>query len=75
MGKIFETRRPAVSDLFEGAVAKRPLVLVDVPVFRNGEVVYALNLSLPPETFLTVFARQGLAGDWTAALIDRSPEP
>lgn len=67
-----ETRSPQVSGLMAGAVATTPLYLVEVPVIRNGEVVYLLNLSLPIERLGTVLGNQGLPAGWWAALMDRS---
>jgi hypothetical protein len=38
--RIFAKGTPVVSDLFLGAVTKRPMIGIDVPVFHNGKVVY-----------------------------------
>ncbi len=38
--KVFATRRPYYSNLFFGAVKKRLIVTVEVPVMRDGEVLY-----------------------------------
>ena len=69
--QVFATGSPAVSDLFLGAVANRLVVVVDVPVFRDGNVAHVVSLSLFPESFRTAFSAQGPDGAWTAAIIDR----
>jgi two-component sensor histidine kinase len=48
--RVFDTKQPVVSDLYVGAVSRRPFLLVDVPVIRNGQVRYALNMAMQPET-------------------------
>jgi hypothetical protein len=45
-------------------------VVVDVPVLRDGKVVYDLAASLPLTTFENAIARQRLAADWTIAVFD-----
>ena len=51
--QVFATRAPHYSDLFVGAVKHQPIVTVEVPVLRDGEVVYGfpsaprLRLSRP----------------------------
>ena len=49
--KVFATRRPQYSNLFVGAVKKQPIVTVEVPVLRDGAVVYDISFSPPIEIF------------------------
>lgn len=42
--KVFATKSPQYSNLFTGVVQKRPLVTVEVPVLRDGEVLYDVSL-------------------------------
>ena len=51
-----ETSRPIVSDLLIGAVANSLVLVVNVPVLRDGEPIYITNLPLPPERILAVLA-------------------
>ncbi len=68
---VMETKKPFVSNLFIGAVTRRPLFIVNVPVLRNGDIVYFLNLSLEPERMRDVILEAPLAAGWTAAIADR----
>jgi signal transduction histidine kinase/ActR/RegA family two-component response regulator len=67
---VFETGRPTVSDVFIGPVLNRPLVSVDVPIMREGEVVYALGVGILPEYFNRTLQTQELPAAWVAAVLD-----
>jgi len=43
--KVFETGQPSFSDLFTGAISKTLAVNVDVPVYRDNRVKYALGIA------------------------------
>lgn len=47
--RVFRTGKPSTSDLFVGLAARRTMFTVDVPVVRDGRVVYALNAAFPAE--------------------------
>jgi PAS domain S-box-containing protein len=65
-----ETRRPVISDLFVGAVAKSLVLTVNVPVLRNGEPVYVINLTLTPERILAVMTKREIPADFIAVVLD-----
>src|SRR6516225_5069735 len=44
--RVVATGKPQISDLIMGAVLKRPILTVGVPVFRDGEVVYVLAMGV-----------------------------
>jgi diguanylate cyclase (GGDEF)-like protein len=67
---VFETGRPVVSDLYVGGVLGRPLMSVDVPVFRDGKVVYDLSIGDLPDRFLTILSEQQLPPGWIGAVFD-----
>ncbi len=69
---IFETGQPAVSNLFTGGVLGRPLVALEVPVSRDGKVLYAMSLGVRPERFNRILAEHQLPEGWIAAVFDRS---
>ncbi len=80
---IYATGRPVISNLFKGAVTGRYMLSVDVPVFRGGQVVYDLALTLPANRLLPVLSQQRISPDWTISIYDtnlvmvartRSPE-
>jgi len=56
-----------------GPVLQRHIIVVEVPVRRNGQVVYDLGMSLSPGTFYDMLLQQRLDADWTIALFDRQP--
>ncbi len=68
---VFETGRPVISDLRYRLTTGRPHVLVDVPVFRGGQVEYALHASLDADRLAAIFA-EAARPDWTVSLIDRN---
>ena len=68
---VLETGFPAVSDPFFSDIAQRWVVSIDVPVVRDGEVVYALELGFDIDR-LSSFIRSGfLPYSWSAQVIDR----
>jgi len=70
--RVFETGRPAVSDLFMGAGLGRPLTSIDVPVRRDGRVVYDISVGILPERLAGILGRQRLPPGWIAAIFDRT---
>jgi signal transduction histidine kinase/CheY-like chemotaxis protein len=70
--RVVATGKPQISDLIMGAVLKRPILTVGVPVFRDGEVVYVLAMGLGPEMLSALMQDQKLSPDWTAAILDRN---
>ena len=69
--KVFATKSPQYSDLFLGAVKQRPIVTVEVPVIRDGEVLYVISFSPPIEIFQTIIEKQRPSQDWTISIFDR----
>jgi signal transduction histidine kinase/CheY-like chemotaxis protein len=69
--RIIATGKPQISDLIMGAVLRRPVLTVGVPVSRDGEVVYVLVMVLGPEILSALLQEQNLSPDWTAAIFDR----
>lgn len=68
---VMETKRPFVSNLFTGAIAQRPLIIVSVPVLRRGDIAYLLNLTLEPDRIADLLARRYRPSGWTTAVVDR----
>jgi two-component sensor histidine kinase len=68
--KVFATRSPAYSNLFVGAVKKRPIMTVEVPVLRDGDVVYDISFSPPISIFQTIIEKQRPSADWTISIFD-----
>jgi C4-dicarboxylate-specific signal transduction histidine kinase len=68
--RIFQTGKPAVSNLFFGAVTRRPLIALDVPVSRDGKVLYDLSMTFSQETLASVLTRRALPEQWYGAILD-----
>ena len=69
--RVVATGRPQISDLIMGAVLRRPILVLGVPVFRDGQVAYVLAMGLGPEILSGLLQEQNLSSDWTAAIFDR----
>jgi hypothetical protein len=67
----FLTGQPGYSDLFIGLVSQRPTVSLDVPVLRQGRVVYVLTISFHPEVFTRLLQAQSLPADALPGIVDR----
>jgi two-component sensor histidine kinase len=68
--KVFATKRPQYSDLFIGTVKKRLIVTVEVPVIRDGEILYDISFSPPLEIFQAIVEKQRPSPDWTISIFD-----
>jgi two-component sensor histidine kinase len=68
--KVFTTKLPQYSNLFVGAVKKRMIVTVEVPVIRDGKVLYDISFSPPLELFQNIVEKQRPSDDWTISIFD-----
>ena len=68
--RVFETGQPVISDLFVGGVTRRPLIALDFPVRRNGEVIYDLSLGIFPERLAGVLSAEKLPAGWVGSIFD-----
>lgn len=68
--RVFETGDPVVSGLFIGPVTGKPVIAIGVPVFRDGQIVYSLNVGLSPARIAEVLQRLAIPGHWVAAVLD-----
>ncbi|QOG23627.1 MULTISPECIES: sensor histidine kinase [Bradyrhizobium] len=68
--KVFATKAPQYSDLFTGAINGRQVLTVEVPVFRDGEVIYDLCFSPPVSIFQELVEKQRPDQQWTVSLLD-----
>jgi two-component sensor histidine kinase len=68
--KVFATKSPSYSNLFIGAVKKRPIMTVEVPVLRDGDVLYDISFSPPISIFQTLIEKQRPGKDWTISFFD-----
>ena len=68
--QTFATGLASVSDLYIGGVAKRPFVALEVPVFRGGRVVYALDMGISSERLVQLLEQQHLPKGWIGNVLD-----
>ena len=68
--KVFATKTPQYSNLFLGAVKQQPIVTVEVPVFRDGNVIYDISFSPPIAIFQAIIEKQRPSEDWTISIFD-----
>ncbi|MGD9617304.1 MAG: ATP-binding protein [Alphaproteobacteria bacterium] len=68
--KAIATRQPIVSDLFIGETARRPIVSVNVPIIREGNVVGLVNAGIDPARLTAVLSQVELPQEWLAAIVD-----
>jgi PAS domain S-box-containing protein len=70
--KTMETAELAVSDLFVALDSRRPTLGINVPVVRNGKVLYALEMAFHPRLLTELLLEERLPADWIAALVDKN---
>ena len=68
--QVFETKQPHYSNLFIGAVKQQMIVTVEVPVFRDGNVIYDISFSPPLSIFQNILEKQRPSADWTISIFD-----
>lgn len=69
--RVFTTKSPQYSNLFLDATNKRPIVTVEVPVLRDGDVIYDISFSPPIDIFQSILDKQRPNDDWTISIFDR----
>src|SRR5215469_15412631 len=69
--RVVQTGKPQISDLIMGAVLRRPILTVGVPVFRDGRVAYVLAMGVGPEILSALLTEQNLPPGWNAGIFDR----
>src|SRR5215471_1088294 len=69
--RVVETGQPQISDLIMGAVLRRPIIVLGVPVFRDGKVVYVLAMGLGSEVLSSLLVEQKLSPEWIVGIFDR----
>src|SRR4051794_8976127 len=68
---VFATGQPHVSDLFTGTVSHEQLLFADVPVRRDGQVAYALVMTITPARLSELLAAGLPSPEWMAGAVDR----
>lgn len=68
--KVFATGKPSVANVFTGAVQRRPIASVDVPVLVRGEIAYVLSIGLRPDCFEDVLTPKSVPDGAVASIFD-----
>lgn len=68
--QVFDTGRPAVSDLYIGPLTRHYLASVDVPVSLHGGTDYVLSGQIFSEQLQRILVRQKIPPDWVVAVLD-----
>jgi two-component sensor histidine kinase len=71
--RVLATGQPAVSDLYFGVVARRPVISIDVPVRRrDGRLDRVLGFNPRANAFSDLIARQLQNSGWIISVTDRA---
>jgi len=70
--RLFETGQPIITDLFQGAITKRFMIGLDVPVMRDGRVIYDLSMTFPAAKLGDILLHERLPLAWLGVVIDRN---
>jgi signal transduction histidine kinase/ActR/RegA family two-component response regulator len=72
VARVFATGQPLISNLVPRQENGGPIVTAEVPVLRDGQVVYDLSLVLPAQRFETIIAAQHLPAGTVSSVFDRA---
>jgi two-component sensor histidine kinase len=70
--RALQTKAPAISNLFTGAVTHRHSLNVDVPVIERGQPRFILVMSFSPDRILGIMRARNLPAGWVTGLTDRN---
>ena len=69
---VFQNGQPVISNLFFGAVTRRPLIGIDVPVRIDGKIAYDLTMTFPSERVAAILSKERLPEGWYCSVLDRN---
>jgi diguanylate cyclase (GGDEF)-like protein len=67
---MFATGAAEISDLRMGPVLGKPVLVIGVPVRREGKVVYVMSATISPQRLTRILNRQKLAPGWVGMILD-----
>jgi signal transduction histidine kinase len=70
--QVFETGKPATSNLTYGLVAQRLIFVVNIPVLREGKVAYVLNAAFEPAVMTRLLQENPEFSGVPAVIFDRN---
>lgn len=68
--QVVATGQPVIANIYAGSVLGQPVLSVDVPVWRQGQVHQVLSLGLMPSAFDGILAAQRFPAEQIAAIFD-----
>lgn len=68
--QVVTTGKPVITNLYTGGLLGKPVLSVDVPVWRNGQVHQVLSLGLLPVNFNGILTAQRFPTEQLAAIFD-----
>ena len=69
---VYQTGKPTFSALFTGAVTGTQILIITVPVFRDGKVIYDLSFNPPLQLFQRIIEQQRPSEEWTVSVFDQA---
>jgi len=70
LAKVLQTKKPVILQLIKGSLAGWAFG-VSVPVFRGGQVKYALTAIIEPSRLAAIMRRQELPSSWVGTIVDQ----
>ena len=70
--RVFETGKPATSNLTYGLVSQSLIFVVNIPVLREGKVAYVLNAAFEPAVMTRLLQENREFGGVPAVIFDRN---
>lgn len=68
--EVFDTGRPALTDLFTGTVTGSPMLAMGVPVYAGNRIAYVLSAGVSTERLATILNRYRLPDGWITVILD-----
>ena len=62
--EVFASAKPRLSNLVIGTISRKSEILVDVPIFRDGRVIYVLTAVMNSDAFRRVLSVQQFPSEW-----------
>jgi two-component sensor histidine kinase len=70
--EVFRTGKPVYSRLFTGSVIGTKIITIEVPVMRDGKIVYTMSFNPPVSLFQRMVEEQRPSDDWTISIFDHT---
>jgi PAS domain S-box-containing protein len=68
--RIFQTGKPVISDLYYGAISKKALISIDIPVLCDGKIAYDLAMTFPSGRIASILLQEQFPQGWYATIMD-----